>query len=170
MNLNKGMGKAKELLGKPKGVFAAFARAMINAFDSITAVLRSRPDGKAGIMDRFLQLFKRDNKRPFVFILGGLVVLFLILIITVFSPGSGKSKKPPAGERAGTVSSGPIVPQEDIFMPAEPDFLPAFIFERSPRHSWTIEDIRPYWKSHEKTGQWQKEIKSAVDKLMEGVP
>ena len=176
MNLTKGMGKTKELLGKSKEVFGAIPRAMINAFDSLTAVLhRDRPAGKPLFIGRFHNLF-REKKKPLLFALGGLVVLLLILMISVQALNSGKSKKPAAYEgvqASGTpkgTGAGPVIPLEDIFLPAEPDFLPAFLFERQPRQVWTIEDIRPYWKIPEKTGLWQKEIKSAVDKLMEGVP
>jgi len=68
------------------------------------------------------------------------------------------------------VCAGLVLSQDDFFIPAEPDFLPEFLLERDPGHTWSIEDIRPYWKSPERTGRWQDEIKSAVDKLMEGVP
>jgi len=59
---------------------------------------------------------------------------------------------------------------EELFIPAEPDFVPEFIFEREKRRFWSLEDIRPYWKAPDSNDRWTEEIKSAVDKLMEGIP
>ena len=68
------------------------------------------------------------------------------------------------------MSSGPYIPPEELFIPTEPDFLPEFLLEREPRSSWSLDEIRPYWKNPGTPEFWQEEIKSAVDKLMEGVP
>ena len=195
MDLAKWTGKIKKIPGKLKGAFGAFANAMVNAFDALTGCFhrnkrsagtseapgpaeapvpeddgnesRGFPSGRIdAFTDRFLHRLPEEKRKPVFYGLGGLVALFFILIIVFLAVGSGKSGK--TASRA--ISAGPVIPQEDLFMPAEPGFLPAFLLERDPRHSWSVEDIRPYWKSPEKTGRWQEEIKSAVDKLMEGVP
>jgi hypothetical protein len=95
-----------------------------------------------------------------------MTVLFLVLIISSLVIKSGKPK-----EKA--LQSSPIdfyIPSEDLFIPSEPDFLPEFIFGRERRYYWSIEDIRPYWKVPGNTDQWKEQIKTAVDKIMEGVP
>jgi len=185
MDLAKWTGKAKEIPGKFMGALAAVPKAMVNAFDALTGIPhRNRrtveiPPGKddkgenrrlvSGKIDaftaRFLHRFPEDKRKLVFFGIGGLAVLFFILIIAILIGNSGKPGKP----ASQATIAGPVIPQEDLFMPAEPDFLPEFLLERDPRLSWSMEDIRPYWKSPEKTGRWQEEIKSAVDELMEGV-
>jgi len=180
MNLAGAVGKAKEIPVKLKGALGAFLKVMANLFDYLTACLRrgkrnaGRPFHRKAALrsekinafqDRFLYRFPEGKRKPVFFGLAGLVLLFFILIIVLIA-SPGKSAKP-ASQAMGAV---PVIAQDDLFMPAEPDFLPEFLLERDPRHSWSLDDIVPYWKSPEKTGLWQEEIKSAVDKLMEGVP
>ena len=193
MDAAKGIEKIKGILGKIKKVLGMVPGVMVNAFDALTGPLyRKRRNAKilsddpemSGPEDtgakikgflsgkieafeaRFLGKFPEEKRKPVLFGLAGLVVLFFILIISVLATHSGKAGKP----SARAIAAGPTIPQEELFMPAEPDFLPEFLLERAPRQSWSIEDIRPYWKIPEKTGLWREEIKSAVDKLMEGVP
>jgi len=118
------------------------------------------------VLDRFLDRIPERKRQPLLFGLGGLIVIFLILFISVLALNSAK----PGRKTSQDIAAGSTIPSEDLFIPAEPDFLPKYILEREPRSFWTLEDIRPYWKSPEKTGIWQDEIKSVVDKLMEGVP
>ena len=117
------------------------------------------------------------KKRVKLLGLGGLTALFLILIITALIVNSGKPNKSPVSASASSI------PSDELFIPAEPDFLPKILLQREPRSFWSLEDISPYWKSPadqgvpaESNGRgspqelWRGEIKSAVDKLMEGVP
>ena len=110
--------------------------------------------------------YPAEKRRPMLFILGGGALLFLVLIITVLALHSGGAKK----NVPVNLAAGPSIPADDLFIPTEPDFLPKFLLEREPRRSWSLEDIRPYWKSPENPALWRGEIKSAVDKLMEAVP
>ena len=78
-----------------------------------------------------------------------------------------------ARPRSGGVSNiavGLSIPVEEFFVPSEPDFLPGFIPEREPRFFWSLEEIRQYWKVPENSNWWRGEIKTTIDKLMEGVP
>ena len=106
------------------------------------------------------------KRRVMIFAIGGFAALFLILIIAILALNFGGPKE----SSVQNLAAGPSVPSEDLFIPAEPDFLPQFLPEREPRRFWTLDDIRPYWKNPEDSGQWRGEIRSAVDKLMEGVP
>ena len=118
------------------------------------------------ITDRLLGHFPEEKRRPVLYIFGALIFIFLILCVTALAVNLRGPKKNVTPDMA----VGPAIPAEDLFFPSEPDFLPAFILEREPRFSWSIEDIRPYWRNPEHTEKWREEIKSAVDKLMEGVP
>jgi hypothetical protein len=107
-----------------------------------------------------------DKRKLMLIGLGALVVLFLILAITV---GVSSSKKRRMAS-PDTVERNLAIPKEELFIPAEPDFVPEFIFEREKRRFWSLEDIRQYWRTPDSGDRWRDEIKSAVDKLMEGIP
>lgn len=63
------------------------------------------------------------------------------------------------------------MPQEDFFLPDEPDFLPEVLFEQPPRDRWTPEDVRPFWRVLEEDSENQRErIETAIDELLKGVP
>ena len=108
--------------------------------------------------------FPEGKRRPIFFAFCGLCVLFLILAISALALNSGKPKKNALPERMAGI------PYEELFFPSEPDFLPKFLLEREPRPFWTVEDTRPYWKAPGNPEFWKGEIKTAVDKLLEGVP
>ena len=147
MDLTKGKEKAIELLNNLKEA----ALSLPPRFFSLT--------------DELLARFPENRRRPILFAFGGALVLFFILIIAILTVNPEKPKKISSPDMA----AGPAIPPGDLFIPAEPDFLPEFLLERDPRRSWSLEDIRPYWRNPDNSEFWRGEIQSAVDKLMEGV-
>ena len=147
MDLTKWTEKASGLLDKLKEKFSNIS------------------SGVHSLSDRYLERFPEEKRQPILMGIGGAAVLLLVIIIVALANTSGKSKKDSAPEITAVFS----IPPEQLFIPAEPDFLPDYLLEREPRSYWTIEDIRPYWKSPGNYELWQGEIKNAVDKLMEGV-
>jgi len=132
-----------------------------------------------GIIASFKNLFGRNSgsgpstgpsaltkQRPLQWGLGGFIVLFLILLVTALAVNFSKPKTNTAPASAAALS----IPSEELFIPAEPDFLPEFLLQREPRSYWSLEDIEPYWKTPSDSDLWREEIKSTVDKLMDGVP
>ena len=132
-----------------------------------------------GIVDSFKNLFARNSgsvpstgspaltkQRLLQWGLGGFIVLFLILLITALAVNFSKPKTNTVPASTATLS----IPSEELFIPAEPDFLPEFLLQREPRSYWSLEDIEPYWKTPSDSDLWREEIKSTVDKLMDGVP
>ena len=124
-----------------------------------------------GIMEKMGSLVSRvfgylpkAKRRPVFLALGGVLFLLLALLISTLVAGSKKTK---TSILPGKVAG---IPNEELFSPSEPDLLPGFLLEREPKHYWTTDDIRSYWKTPSSSELWQKEIKIAVDKLMEGVP
>jgi hypothetical protein len=107
-----------------------------------------------------------DKRKPLLIGFGTLALLFLILVIVA---GTSSSKKRRMAS-LDAVASNLTIATEELFIPAEPDFVPEFIFEREKRRFWSLEDIRPYWRIPDSRDRWREEIKSAVDKLMENVP
>jgi len=119
---------------------------------------------RAFVADR-IQLIPETIRRPFIIGIGALAVIIVFLIFVLII-NTGKKEK----NSANVVTMGISIPSEELFIPAEPDFIPKFLLEREPRRYWTLEEIRPYWKAPRNIERWKEEIKSAVDKLMEGVP
>lgn len=115
------------------------------------------------ISDRYLTAFPKEKRKPVLFALGGLLVLFMILLISALALHDWDSKDGMSDKMAG-------IPNEELFYPSEPDFVPGFLLEREPKYFWTVEDIQPYWRIPAHSEFWHREIKSAVDKLMDGVP
>ena len=169
MDLAKWTGKAKELLAKITEALKALAAAL----GKIGALLLGKAGPLTGRLFRNLaEKFKSPIRfagreiQPLLLVLGGLAVLFLFLLIGAIATNS----RGPGGGTPVTVSAGPGIPPEELFIPDEPDFLPEFLLEREPRISWSIDDISPYWRSPTSPEFWQGAIRSAVDELMESVP
>ena len=116
--------------------------------------------------EKFLQRFPENKRRPILFGFGGIVVFFLILLISALTMRSGTPERRTAPNLAASFA----IPPDELFFPSEPDTLPEFILERESRHSWSLEDIRPYWRVPGNTELWQNQIRSTIDRLMEGVP
>ena len=135
-------------------------------FSEYTGKVKTKFSGVSAFIDRSLDHVPEEKRRPLLIGLGGLVGLFLILVIAALALNSGKKQRnSPAATAAGFT-----IPQEELFIPEEPDFIPEFLFVREPRRYWTLEDIRPFWRAPQDQERWKEEIRSAVDQLMEGVP
>ena len=114
--------------------------------------------------DKISEFLPREKRRIFLYITGGLVLAAICLTIISLIIAI---KKP---ETQIKLSGSPI-PAEELFYPAEPDFLPRLLLDHEPRRRWTANDIKPFWKDpgpgHE--AQWREAAISVIDKLMEGV-
>ena len=156
-----------------------------NALEKTVAFLNNKTSSLA---ERFFGRFPEGNRKSMLIAAGGLAALLLIVVISVLAgnlrnPQSGSSKKNAPAQMCAELPGYEGLAGE-LFIPNEPDFVPEFILEREPRRSWSIDDIRPYWKNPLQTSgvsgagsssldaseKWREEIKSAVDKLMEAVP
>jgi hypothetical protein len=120
------------------------------------------------LADKVLARIPEEKRRPVLFCLGGTVVLLLVLIVIMLVMSLGRGG---AGELSPEIA-GPPIPQEELFFPGEPDFVPPLLLEREPRHSWAADDARPFWKDPGELGreQWQREMGAVIDKLMDSVP
>jgi len=116
-----------------------------------------------GILDR---RFGPGKRKPLLIGSGVLIGIFLILVVAA-GVSSSKKRRTISPEAA---PEGITIAMEELFIPAEPDFVPEFIFEREKRRFWSLEDIRLYWRIPDSNDRWREEIKLAVDKLMDGIP
>ena len=119
------------------------------------------------------QLKEKFGNRLFLIVgLGSLILFLLVIMIIVAVSGPRQSD---VDDTSAFISAGYNISIDELFLPREPDFTPEFFLEQEPRSVWSIEDIRPHWRSlsgYDGIGDssiWQNEIRSAVDRIMEGV-
>jgi hypothetical protein len=65
-----------------------------------------------------------------------------------------------------------VIPQEELFLPDEPEFLPELLLERERREIWTADDGRPYWNDPRENSDslWRERVRTEIDALLENVP
>jgi len=153
MDLSGLKEKIEGILGKAGGLFDKIKKLQF------FSVLVTR-------LNNLLDSAGPDKRKPLLIGSGALIGIFLILLIAA-GTSSSKKNRTVSPEAA---SEGLTITMDELFIPAEPDFLPEFVFEREKRMFWSLEDIRPYWKTPDPGDRWREEIKSAVDRLMEGIP
>jgi len=175
MDFSKALGTIKGIPGKIKRFFSALFLAIREfklpkvefqkpGFSELWEKIIGLIDRAHDFADSLLDRLPEEKRRPFMVGLGGLGgIVLIMLIVIIVKPGRGANS-------TSAAARGFVIPQEELFLPPEPDFVPEFLLEREPRRAWQLEDIRPYWKPPETGGFWREEIKSAVDELMEGVP
>ena len=177
MGFSNVIDKIKEVLEKIKGFFSGLFSSVKNLkfpklkfpevdFSQYTGKVKEKLSGVNAFLDRFLDHVPEEKRRPLLIGLGGLVGLFFILLIAALSLNSGKKQT----TSPVVMAAGFTIPQEELFIPEEPDFIPQFLLEREPRRFWSLEDIRPFWRVPQEEEFWKGEIRSAVDQIMEGVP
>jgi hypothetical protein len=95
------------------------------------------------------------------------VLLTLSVIISLRKSSAGNQRLEPERPRINLA-----IPAEELFLPDEPDFLPAILLERERRSSWTEQDAAEYWQDPLKSGeeQWREKIESAIDEFLERIP
>jgi hypothetical protein len=99
-------------------------------------------------------------------VIGGLVVVTIILTVRL---------TPAVQERNQALSEvfrPRDIPPEELFLPAEPDFLPEVILGRERRQVWTPEDAAPFWIDPLEEGPevYTELLTTSVDQLMERIP
>jgi hypothetical protein len=151
---------------------AAVRKGLLNAGEGLKEILAklgsSVRETAAILVEKVLEKIPEDKKKLMPFGLGGVACLLLILAAVMLAGRAGNGKA--AGDLLMT--TGPAVPVEDLFLPAEPDFLPEVLLEREPGQPWTAEDAIPYWKDLKdgRENEWRGESGAVIDELMESVP
>jgi hypothetical protein len=111
------------------------------------------------------------RKRPKALLVGlaggGVVALVVVITVIVFNFNAGGAK---AGNASALFPAGDI-PDEEFFVPDEPDFLPPVMLHREPGERWTGEDAAPFWTDPATLDDdWSNKVEKYVDKLLEGIP
>jgi hypothetical protein len=105
-------------------------------------------------------------------ILGALVLLVLVLCITLAVSASRAPGASPGDRETAAVPREGIIPQEELFLPGEPDFLPPVMLERERRETWTAGDAEPFWRDPLEGGKgpYIERMHREIDAIMERVP
>jgi hypothetical protein len=126
------------------------------------------------IREYVVQKITPPGGRRFIFIgLGALLIpLFFVLIAALLVMNHNADAGPRTAADENRVFQGAPIPPEDLFLPAEPDFLPGVMLERERRQSWTAEDAEPHWRDPLKYGEepWRERVEAVIDELLEHVP
>jgi hypothetical protein len=131
------------------------------------------------LVEKLNTLFE-EHKKLVMGVFGGLVALLCVLIgISFIRDAAIKHAAERRLEAQQTarqeamiqaLAEKPAIPLEDIFMPDEPDFLPAVILEKEARN-WTAEDTREFWTNPLENDEpvWREAISGVVNTIMDRV-
>ena len=154
-----------------KNVLAGFFRGAVEKL----AQLRVRIQV---VVDRLLERIPPEKRRLVLMVGAGVCVVLL-----VFIAGTSLLRRGRAGEQrisssgygappGGSTVQRAVIPPDELFLPAEPDFVPGVMLERDRRTAWTAEDAAPLWQDPLKNGEqeWRDRIEKTIDEILESVP
>jgi len=97
------------------------------------------------------------------------VFSFLLSLSVILSMIGKKEEKSAEHERITVISP---IPEGELFLPDEPDFIPGVLPERDRRTAWTEEDAAEHWQDPLSQGEeeWRGKIEAAIDEFLERVP
>jgi len=110
-------------------------------------------------------------KRYWPFIAAGLVILVITPLVTFAVLRSRaqaeKTQAPPA-----PLFEDVAIPDESLFLPDEPDFVPEVLPERERRETWTERDAERFWQDPRAGGEepLKDDLTEAIDRILERVP
>ena len=111
------------------------------------------------------------RRRVIMIAAGSAVILWLVItgISLIAKNGSGRESAPAADN---TAAKPGIIPNEELYLPDEPDFLPHVMLTREQRTEWNVDDTAPWWQDPLKNGEerWRNFIEINVDNILENVP
>ena len=158
--MTKLMEKIKEVLAQIKELALSLPGVINTALPRLLAL-------KNGLREKLdTGYFLSEKKRPLLIGLGGMIAILMVLLIVITA---SRDRGGRADDSPAAIPVGFTISVEDLFFPSEPEFFPEFILEREPRSSWSIEDLRPHWRSPADIEIWRNQLRSSVDRLLEGV-
>jgi hypothetical protein len=107
---------------------------------------------------------KKEKSRILLGITGMGAVVLVAVVITIVLSMADRPLEPETRYNGA-------VPDEEFFLPDEPDFLPPVILFRERKDRWTDGDAAPYWTDPAAFGgDWDEKVENYVDTLLEGIP
>lgn len=121
------------------------------------------------IVEISLKSVLQDKKQTLLIGMGVVVLVLTICLIAVLVRPNNEAS---LSNRVSDTGRPPLIPSEELFLPEEPDFLPEILLDRKQREAWTDDDASLYWRDPLNLGEelWQDEVKSVIDKFLEGIP
>jgi hypothetical protein len=129
-----------------------------------------------GILERWrlkAEDLPETKRRLVVICLGGFLGTILLCLTAVLLVTGLAGDEKTGAARSLESAFGPMaVPQEELFLPGEPEFLPELLLERERRETWTADDGRPYWSDPREDSDplWRERVRTEIDALLENVP
>jgi hypothetical protein len=115
-----------------------------------------------------------SDKKILMLICGCAVGFILLLLLLVISLGMNHNQDEQSQVSAdlNQLLAPQAIKPEELFLPAEPDFLPEVMLDREPRNSWTETDAEQFWIDplNENADAWKNRIFKAVDDILENIP
>ena len=121
-------------------------------------------DKISSLADKIREKIPAEKRRIIIAALGG--IIFIAICMTFYS--IIMIRKSPVPQSMTGVHG---IPADELFYPAEPDYLPDLLLEREIRNPWTPDDITDFWNdpAQGREALWRETAKKAIDQLMEGV-
>ncbi len=104
----------------------------------------------------------RDNRLPLIGL--GLLLLSLLLMLGYAIWGPKERSLP---DKLSEDFAPLPIPEEALFLPAEPDVIPRTILSREPRRAWSAADAEAFWTDPATLNQGP--LKTAAEKEMDGL-
>lgn len=115
--------------------------------------------------DRILRIIPEEKRKPALICAGA--TIFALIVVFIVSLALR-----PKAQIVETEIPFLAISSDELFIPAEPDFLPGYLFEYEPKPGWTVDDAEPFWANPAQSGSelWLEEMSAAIDKILENVP
>ena len=115
------------------------------------------------IIDNILNKIPKEKR---MLVITGFGVIVFLIICLVFISISGRQRSP----EPQMITNYALIPHDELFYPAEPDFVPRLLLEREPRGHWTADDLMPFWLDpRQREDEWREAARVVIDRFMEGV-
>jgi hypothetical protein len=79
-----------------------------------------------------------------ILICAGAAFLLIVFLVVFIATRSGRQDAAQASVQGSAVDLS--IPADEIFIPAEPDFVPGRLLDHEPRGAWGAEEAAPYWE------------------------
>jgi len=114
---------------------------------------------------------KEQPRIAIVILLSLILVLGIALLFIAIADNSQKKQRAASAELNAAFALLPVDLHE-LYLPAEPDFLPEVILSRAKRTVWTKEDIATFWTDPASLDDapLKAAASATVDELLKDVP
>ncbi|MFA6507858.1 MAG: hypothetical protein WCT14_17280 [Treponemataceae bacterium] len=102
-----------------------------------------------------------------------LVLLSLLVVLGYIVIGSfGSAKKSSLASELSADFAPRSIPENYLFLPAEPEIIPRVILSRERRSTWSVSDSAPFWTNPQMIdqGPLNEAAEKSIKKVFDSVP